>query len=115
MYKPTNKNVHRPYVFELFADRYWLFNSISFKLGTGLKIVEDRTINFSYEGVDQKYDHQNGDRSIMSKLTMRAGLYKRYNHYVLGLEHRSQWFQGQPFSDKWEPHKTEITLSYIFD
>jgi hypothetical protein len=108
------KDVHRPYKLEVFADHFWKYKSYSLKIGTGIKLFEDRRIEYNYNNIDYSYDYHDG-YSFDKRLSARISIYKRYKNYVLGLEHHSQWFVGYPFNNSWEPHRTEISLSYMFD
>lgn len=52
--------------------------------------------------------------ATLDRITARIGLSRDFGDIEVGLWHHSQWFRGAPFSDGWEYHKTELTVSWGF-
>lgn len=98
---------HDPSKFEGFVD-YDFFEEkdYSFIIGAGYKFYCDQTIDLPSGDIMEA----EGDNLVSA----RIGMYKSFSNYQIGLWHHSQWARGAPFNDKWEYHKTEVTISYVF-
>lgn len=97
---------HDPSKLEGFID-YDFFEEkdYSFIIGAGYKFYCDQSIELPLGKIESEDD---------DRFSARIGMSKNYKNYQIGLWHHSQWARGAPFNDKWEYHKTEITISYVF-
>jgi len=109
-----SRDTHRPYKLEVFGDHYWRFKYLDIKLGTGIKLMEDRTIDYTRDGVDYEYDQYDENGSLQARFTTRFSIGKQIGKYEVALQHHSQWLQGKPLNNKFEYNKTEISVSYVF-
>lgn len=110
-----NKDAHRPYKLEVFGDHYWRFKYFDIKVGTGIKLFEQREVSvYNGDTLVGTYDQYRGFGKLQDRFTARFSVTKQIGNYEIGIGHNSQWFVGQPVNDNFEYHKTEIVISYIF-
>lgn len=105
-----SKEVHSPYIGEIFVERVFRYKDYYGTIGTGFKIVEDRSFN-----LPNGQEHDLKGVKWLDKFSARFAIGKRLAYNIdIELNHRSNWFLGEPFNGKWEYHQTSVCIAYNF-